>query len=50
MTQALPSVKSDRKFRLRAAIGGPVSLWAPLRNNWAELSWVIVGKFVLMGC
>ena len=48
MTQALPSVKSDRKFRLRAAIGGPVSLWSPLRNNWAELSWVIVGKSVLM--
>ncbi len=48
MTLAPPSVKSERKFRLRAAIGGPASLWAPLRNNWAELSWVLVGKFVLM--
>ena len=48
MTQALPSVKSDREFRLRAAIGGPVSLWSPLRNNWGEVSWVLVGKFCLM--
>jgi O-antigen/teichoic acid export membrane protein len=48
MTQALPSVKSDRKFRLRAAIGGPLSLWSPLRNNWAELSWVLVGKLSFM--
>lgn len=48
MTQALPSVKSDKKFRLRAAIGGPLSLWSPLRNNWAQLSWVLVGKSSFM--
>lgn len=48
MTQARPSVKSDRKLRLRAAIGGPLSLWSPLRNNWAELSWVLAGKLSFM--
>jgi O-antigen/teichoic acid export membrane protein len=50
MTQALPStVKPDKKFRLRATIGDTISLWSPVRNRGAELSWVLVGKFALMG-
>jgi O-antigen/teichoic acid export membrane protein len=50
MTQALPStVKPDKKFGLWAAIGGPAGLRSPLRNHWAELSWVLAGKFAMVG-
>lgn len=50
MTQALPStVKPNKKFRLTAAIGDTVSLWSLARQRGAELSWVLVGKFALMG-
>lgn len=50
MTRSLPStVKPEKKFRLRAAIGGPAGLWSPVRNHWAGLSWVLAGKFSLMG-
>lgn len=48
MTQALPTVKSDKNFR-RAAIGGPLGLWAQIRKPSAELSWVLAGKVCLIG-
>jgi|GEM_PF-3584854 len=50
MTQALPSsVKTDRMFRLRAAVGGPFRLWSQVRDQSTQLSWVLAGKFGLMG-
>jgi len=49
MKEALPSVLRPRKkFGLRAAIGGPIGLWLPDRKHWAQLSWVLVGKFALL--
>lgn len=50
MTQALPSsVKTDRMFRLRAAVGSPFRLWLQVRDQSTQLSWVLAGKFALMG-
>lgn len=49
MTQALPSTgKPDKKFQLRAAVGGPLSLLATVSKDGGELSWVLGGKFALM--
>ena len=49
MTRALPTAKSDKNYRLRAAIGSPVGLWAQIRNPSGELSWVLAGKSGLIG-
>lgn len=48
MTRALPSTIKAKK-RLWAAIGGPVGLWSTLTKGGGELSWVLAGKFALMG-
>jgi len=48
MTQALSSsVKAKNRFW--AAFGGPIGLWSTLTKGGAELSWVLAGKFALMG-
>jgi O-antigen/teichoic acid export membrane protein len=48
MTQALPfTIKA--KNRLWAAVGGPIGLWTTLSKGGVELSWVLGGKFALMG-
>ena len=48
MTQALPTtIKAKNKFW--AAVGGPVDLWSTLSKGSGELSWVLAGKFALMG-
>ena len=50
MTQRVVStVKPDKKLRLWTVIDGGINLWTPVRNRWAELAWVLVGKFALMG-
>lgn len=50
MTQAVPStVKPDRKFRVRAAEGGPVDLLSQVRDQGGQLSWVFAGKLGLIG-
>lgn len=48
MTQALPSTINAKK-RLWAAVGGPVGLRSTLSKDGGELSWVLAGKFALMG-
>jgi len=48
MTQALPfTIKA--KNRLWAAVGGPIGLWTTLTKGGVDLSWVLGGKFALMG-
>lgn len=48
MNQTLPfTIKA--KNRLWAAVGGPVGLWATLSKGGVDLSWVLGGKFALMG-
>ena len=50
MTHYLRStVQVESKIPLGAAIGGPLSLWATVSKGGSELSWVLVGKFLLMG-
>ena len=48
MTQALSS-SVNAKNRFWAAFGGPIGLWSTLTRGGAELSWVLAGKFALMG-
>ena len=53
-TQKKPSVhreeiKPNNHFKLWAAFGGPIGLWSTLTRGGAELSWVLAGKFALMG-
>jgi O-antigen/teichoic acid export membrane protein len=48
MTQALPfTIKA--KNRLGAAIGGPIGFWTRWGKGGADLSWVLGGKFALLG-
>jgi O-antigen/teichoic acid export membrane protein len=42
------TAKTEKKFRLRAAMGDPIGLLFPRRNS-AELSWVLAGKLALIG-
>ena len=48
MTQAL-SYTIRAKNRLWAAVGGPIGLWTTLSKGGVDLSWVLGGKFTLMG-
>lgn len=48
MTQSVPST-INAKQRLWAAIGGPLDLWSTVSKGGGELSWVLAGKFALMG-
>lgn len=43
------TVEPESKIPLRAATGGPLSLWATVGKDGGELSWVLAGKFALMG-
>jgi O-antigen/teichoic acid export membrane protein len=43
------AAQSEKKFRLRTAMGGPIGLLLPLRHQSAELGWVLAGKFTLIG-
>lgn len=50
MTQALSSTVKEKKIsQFRAAIGGPLGLWATVKRGSGELSWVVANKFILMG-
>jgi O-antigen/teichoic acid export membrane protein len=50
MTQALsPAAKAKKGSQIWAAVGGPFDLWSEVRNQSGELSWVLAGKFGLMG-
>lgn len=42
------AAKTEKKFRLGAARGGPIGLLLPLRHQSAELSWVLAGKLALI--
>lgn len=48
MNQAIPST-IETKNRLWAAIGGPIGFWSTLSKGGIDLSWVLAGKFSLMG-
>jgi O-antigen/teichoic acid export membrane protein len=48
MTQVIPTT-IKAKDRFWAAIGGPVGLWSALSKGSSDLSWVLAGKFALMG-
>lgn len=48
MTQSVPSTINGKQ-RLWAAIGGPLDLWSTVSKGGGELSWVLAGKFALMG-
>ena len=48
MTQEL-SYTIRAKNRLWAAVGGPIGLWTTLSKGGVDLSWVLGGKFALMG-
>jgi O-antigen/teichoic acid export membrane protein len=39
----------EKRFRLRAALGDPLGFWSQVRSRAEELSWVLSGKFGLMG-
>ena len=50
MTQVLSSTtKAKQRFRFWAASGGPVGLWSMVSKGGRELTWVLAGKFALMG-
>lgn len=40
---------TDRKLRARSVFGGPADLWIQVRHQWNNLSWVLAGKFALIG-
>lgn len=48
MTQEL-TYTNRAKNRLWAAVGGPIGLWTTLSRGGVDLSWVLGGRFALMG-